>query len=627
MHFSQAIALAAGVAAQLAQASPIKARSGYAVKDSHHVPAKWTKLMDAPASHTIQLRIGVKQGDFDGLEQHLYEVSDPAHERYGKHLSSTEVQDLVRPATDSLRLVEEWLEDNAVKPAELAYSAARDWITVTLPVGQIERLLDTEYHVYGHEDGSMVVRTPEWSLPKHLHEHIDTIQPTNSFFRASPKASSLKSLPHSQSVGQTFHATYVSNPTVANSCNASLITPLCLRVLYGTYDYKVSAAGRNKVGLTDYLNETNVRSDITKFLTQYRPDAVAGANQFKFDVIANGADNQVLTPADLSAGTALEGNLDAETILGITYPTPLIAYTTGGSPPYKADNNTPTDTNEPYLTWLEYVLHTSDSDLAQTISTSYDDDEQSVPPSFARRVCNDFAQLGARGVTLFFASGDDGVGTNGSCISNNGTNAPTFLPEFPSTCPYITSVGATQGFTPEVVAFDPRNGFASGGGFSNYFKRPRYQDRVVPGYVASLNGEFAPYYNQEGRGYPDMAAQGVGYATIWNGTLVPLDGTSAATPTTASIFALVNDALIAAGRAPLGFLNPWLYSGGYNAFNDITSGSAIGCAGLGSGLGFPAKAGWDAVTGFGSPHFKRILKSLGVQGNFDDCGGWTGYYS
>lgn len=63
------------------------------------------------------------------------------------------------------------------------------------------------------------------------------------------------------------------------------------------------------------------------------------------------------------------------------------------------------------------------------------------------------------------------------------------------------------------------------------------------------------------------------------------------------IIALVNDALIAEGKPPLGFLNPWIYSKGHKGFTDITSGSAVGC----SVAGFPALQGWDAVTGFGTP--------------------------
>ena len=55
--------------------------------------------------------------------------------------------------------------------------------------------------------------------------------------------------------------------------------------------------------------------------------------------------------------------------------------------------------------------------------------------------------------------------------------------------------------------------------------------------------------------------------------------------------------------------------------------SAIGCKGLGSGLGFPATTSWDAASGCGTPQFKAILDNLGVQGNFKKkYGGFAGYY-
>ena len=195
------------------------------------------------------------------------------------------------------------------------------------------------------------------------------------------------------------------------------------------------------------------------------------------------------------------------------------------------------------------------------------------------------------------ASGDNGVGSNGACISNDGKNTSTFLPAFPASCPFVTSVGGTKNFEPEVAAYNPGNGFASSGGFSNYFKRPSYQNSVVPAYITSLGSQFGGLYNPAGRGYPDISAQSQAFVLIWNGTVTQLDGTSAACPTVAGVLTLVNDALIAAGKPVLGFLNPCLYSRLYKAFTDITSGSAIGC----NSSGFPAQAGWDAVTGFGTP--------------------------
>ena len=162
---------------------------------------------------------------------------------------------------------------------------------------------------------------------------------------------------------------------------------------------------------------------------------------------------------------------------------------------------------------------------------------------------------------------------------------------------------ATYRFHPEVVALGFTNGFSSGGGFSNYFKQPSYQAEAVASYLDKIGDKFSGDYNVSGRAYPDIAAQGVNYTIVWDGQVLNIDGTSASTPTAASIFTLLNDALISRGRPPMGFLNPWLYKKGYKAFFDVTSGSAIGC----NTTGFEATEGWDAVSGFGTPVSRFII--------------------
>lgn len=551
-------------------------------------------------------------------------------------MSDLDVKKLVQPADHSLTLVHEWLADHGIETGDLSYSAAKDWIKVSLPVDRIETLLDTKYSVYRHEDGSETVRTSEWSLPVHLHEHIDTIQPTNSFFRTAPKAITLEV----NKVGGSYskEVTYHQDPNVTAICTPRGVTPLCMRTLYETIDYIPQSAGKNKMALANYLGETNNRSDTSLFLKKFRPEAQEAAYSFKFDVINNGSTSQAVVKTRID----IEGDLDVETMLGVGWPTPLTAYAVGGSPPIIYSTGTTTNTNEPYLDWLQHVLAQSDDTLPQVVSTSYDDEEQTVPPSYAKRVCEDLAQLGARGVSVFYASGDSGVGTSGDCVTNNGTGAKRFTPEFPSTCPYVTSVGATMDFNPEVVAYHS-SGFASGGGFSDLFPRPAYQDKAVKAYLKTLGNRDSAYFNASGRAYPDIAGQGSYFATVWNGTDTLVSGTSASTPLIAAIIALVNDALIAGGKPTLGFLNPWLYKKGYRAFTDITSGSAVGCSEIGDGKGFPAVEGWDPVTGFGklslsrphlrwaianypaigTPKFRDIIHLLGVHGYWNHTGGFS----
>lgn len=119
---------------------------------------------------------------------------------------------------------------------------------------------------------------------------------------------------------------------------------------------------------------------------------------------------------------------------------------------------------------------------------------------------------------------------------------------------------------------------------------------AVSSYLDGIGTLHKGMYNPHGRAIPDVSAQGYHYAIIYNGTAHLMDGTSASAPTFAAIIALLNDALIAEKKPPLGFLNPWLYSV-KSGLRDVTHGAATGC----NTTGFPATVGWDAATGLGTP--------------------------
>ena len=62
------------------------------------------------------------------------------------------------------------------------------------------------------------------------------------------------------------------------------------------------------------------------------------------------------------------------------------------------------------------------------------------------------------------------------------------------------------------------------------------------------------------------------------------------------------------GKKPLGFLNPALYQlKGGNVGKDITQGASKDSP---CKQGFAADAGWDAVTGLGSPMYSTLLQAL-----------------
>ena len=85
-----------------------------------------------------------------------------------------------------------------------------------------------------------------------------------------------------------------------------------------------------------------------------------------------------------------------------------------------------------------------------------------------------------------------------------------------------------------------------------------------------------------------------------------LGGSDISTCVFASVITLLNDGLISQGKPVMGFLNPLLYSATTDVpiLNDIISGNNPGCG----TNGFFAKAGWDPITGLGSPNYPSLQR-------------------
>ncbi|KAF8912397.1 peptidase S8/S53 domain-containing protein [Mucidula mucida] len=572
MLWSQLLALCA---VALASASPLAERyTTLRKRHSWDAPPRGWEFHSIPnAGEVIELRIGLRQGRVDELISSLYEVSEPGHQRYGKHLSKAQVDALAAPHADSVAAVEAWLAHHGVASESVALREA--WMVARVTVAQAESMLDTTYAVFHHsESASSVLRTMRYSLPAELDAHIDVMAPTTHFGTVrSMKKEKFEAVGELGSVVDIGKLNCETNVTVS-----------CLRDLYRTKDY-VPAAADNVLGVVGYVDEWANYVDLEDFLSVFRPDEA----QSSFEtVLVHGGVNDQSKPGD-------EANLDIQYTIGISAPTKNVYYSTGGlASEYKPDSLSPTNTNEPYLDWLEFIL--AQDEIPQTITTSYGDHEQTVPYDYAVRVCTEFAKLGARGSTVLFASGDFGVGgTNATnCLANDGSNEIVFQPMFPASCPYVTTVGGTTGVVERAASF-------SGGGFSNYFPAPEYQAQITADYVSTLGDMYKGLYNASGRGFPDIAAQAENFLIVLNETVGSIDGTSASSPTAAGVISLVNDYLLSTNRAPLGFLNPLIYKNAW-AFNDITNGTNPGCG----TDGFSAMAGWDPVTGLGTPDFKRL---------------------
>ncbi|KAH9044199.1 subtilisin-like protein [Lactarius hengduanensis] len=538
------------------------------------VPKNWEALGHPPSGTTIDLYIALRPQSENAVVDALYEVSEPGHPRYRAYLTKEQVADLVAPHPATLELVNSWLEHHGISSSSISMTHGGNTLMLKgVSVTQANTLLCASYRLYRHiERGETIVRTVGYSLPVALHWHVLTVAPTTSFVSPSMQWQT----PRNRSERARKPTSGEPATVLSSRAKVNPVTPSFMRWLYDTEAYTPNTRGENVLGIVGFLGDYPSQADLGAFMRKYRSEA----GDATFTVVeVNGGGYDPTHPH-------IEANMDIQYAEAMAYPTPHIFYSTGQGPSGRDDW---------YVSWLKYIL--DQENIPQTISISYSTEERFMSREYAINVCDQFAKLGVRGVSVLVSSGNDGLG-EGTCVKDDGT--VRFMPRFPATCPHVTVVGGTTDYEPEVAAS------FSGGGFSDYFERPTYQEEAVSTFLEGLGNRYQGLYNASGRGIPDIAAQAAGLRMIFDGKENEVGGTSVATPAVAGIISLLNDWLILTGQAPLGFLNPWLYGRGSGGLTDITEGSNPGC----NMDGFSSIVGWDPVTGLGTPNFRRMLEQL-----------------
>ncbi|KAJ7773972.1 family S53 protease-like protein [Mycena metata] len=564
-------------------------------------PAGFTSQGAASADENVTLRVALKSNDVAGLQAKLMSISTPGSADFRQWLTADEVKSYMAPSTATVSAFTSFASANNLTHSVI--SPHGDWLSMTLPVSHANTLFAADFQKFTHESlTEPITRTLSVSLPSELVGHVDVLHPTTAFimpnarFRTRAAASPARKFTmNTNSRIARGLAKRNDSSGVPASCtvDAFLIGPACIQDLYGipTAPATASSTGKNTLLVTGYQNEFANTADLKSFLQQYRPD-ISSDTTFTLQTLDNGTNSQI--PDD--AGP--EANLDVQYSIALATGIPVEFLSVGGG-------TTDADLFPEMLDTITYLqaLETPPT----VITTSYGDNEGNFGPTLAAKMCDGYMSISARGVSNLFASGDGGVRgghDNHFQCSNN-----TFIPVFPGTCAYITSVGSTQDFTPQTVA-----PFSSGG-FSNFFPVPQFQAAAAAAFIRGLPGDFAGIFNKSGRGFPDVSFAGTGFTIIEGNFTTGQSGTSASSPGFAAVVSLINDrqetscpALLAAGKPVLGFLNPWLYSAGAQAgLTDITEGKNFGGACSPSVVAFNATKGWDPITGLGTPVFDKLL--------------------
>jgi len=615
---------------------------------------------DAPDGRMMRLHIALPQ-DPKGvlaLEAAALEIADIEHPRYGKFLTAEEATAMVAPPAEVRDRVVSWLRSAGIPMGAISGSA--DSVSFDAPVALVEQVFETKIIsvVHTRKEWETVVAVGSWSVPAHVADDVEMITGMSDFpiERSSARDGAAKSglLEVFMNDGNTDTTDVNPYSTPSAYSNSPLgktfwpqrgrTVPAILRKLYNMPESlkaspKVSIAAVEFQGV-DCFSYTDI-------------EAYQRLTGVTFHNITNIINPRGFEPSNCQS----ESTLDVEQILGLAGGATQM-YFGGAGWIYE---------------WSQDYLGLSPADSPDIVSLSYGwaEEGQLNQCQIAQQECSqlgvnstgyvvrtnvELGKLAAMGKTLCLCTQDEGAPADTNVDGQN--SAVPVTPIYPASSPWGLAVGSTvlidkypipasddSAVTSnpypgvpicdkihcslgdeEHVAMAPNAAFTSGGMFSNVAGQPEWQSAVVQKYLSEAKVKpAAQYFNSHGRAYPDISANGAGVFYVGSydqgGSTHFEGGTSASTPATAAILAVVSSQLVERGYPAIGYITPTLYKMGQECpecFNAITVGNNT-CTGWGRNLpcistptdaGFSAQAGWNAAVGHGTPNAANMIDYL-----------------
>ncbi len=553
------------------------------------------------------------------LEQLIQDQTTPGNRRYGQFLTPEHFHAAFSPKAEDVMIVQNALTALGFKVKNVPASGL--FVQASGTVGQIKEAFHVSQNLYSYQGKILRSHSEEPSLPASISglvtyiaglddsrflirpAHIQGPRIANSLITSADSPS----FPCSEYWGEHVFQLDTPSPFPYGSYLPSYLcgyTPQQVRAAYGSD--KVSENGRGvRVAIADLYASPTIVADVNRYSANHDLPPLSYDN---FVQIVPPGVNKVPkgAPCGPPSGWFGEETLDITAVHSMA-PDAFIFYVGGACD--QAD--------EPDLgVAVEPIYEIIDTRLADIVSNSWSyNGEADVPPGQLKSDNAEFMQAAAQGMSVLFASGDDGDLTRQG-FAFGGPNAIA-SGSWPATSPYVTAMGGTtlllkdasgdksefgwatyqsifttppvlnsagtvvteQGWGPFVW------GWGSGGGPSLVMLEPWYQKKVVPRIFATqtyLSGGAPVPLDPPRRVTPDLAM----LADVETGLLVgetytiftpPADpgciplsktkeyceykfgGTSLATPLFAGVLALVNQHRFSNGAGAVGFVNPALY--------------------------------------------------------------------
>jgi tripeptidyl-peptidase-1 len=590
----------------------------------------------------MRITIALRGSNKARLDDFTAAVTDPSSPRYGQYMSADEVQQLTAPSSVARESVEAWLRTADVK---YTYRAATGTFEADGSVTAVQSLLSTHVtELYNIHTEQVQLRGGDVTIPSGVEEHVSAVYGVHGL--PLPPATSASSRS--------------STDARDTSGLPAEVTPKVIASAYDIGGVSVSRGTKNRQAVAEFQGQFMNTTDLATFFERFVPDAQAGDDKvYKFQ----GGETE---------GEGVEAQLDIQYIMGVA-PGIKTEFWEQKSMDFCSDLKTWTTTllatsDIPLVHSVSYgwqgelsqigctkeEVQDVDTDFQKLaargitiIFASGDSGSGFTPPQCSENpgtkgvaysgkmiqalftpnaavCCTLNQEIGGKAWTYVEGNpfgrcevfeSKTGQEQNKTATSGGLPPAPTspsLYASWPASSPWVTAVGATRFIDQKAgpgaeMATDQ---FGSGGGFDSNFAQPTWQAADVAHYFSVASGlPPSGSYDAKSRGTPDVAALGEGFQVINDGRAISVGGTSAAAPTFAAMVSLLNEARLGAGKAPMGFLNTWLYANA-DAFTDVTVGNdKVGRGGETLPFGYDCAAGWDPVTGLGTVQFDALLKA------------------
>jgi subtilase family serine protease len=509
-----------------------------------------------PANQVMNLDVVLTLSDQAGLDSFLAKLYDPASPSYRHFLTVPEFTERFGPSQADYDTVLGFAKANGFA----VVGGTRDGMDVQIkgPVSAVQSAFHVTMRTYQHPTESRTFYAPDREPTTNLRFPLWHISGLDNY-----------SIPHPMLVKKSDYAkahgiapeAVVSHATTGSGPSASFLGSDMRAAYYG--GTALTGAGQN-LGLFEYLG-----TDLTDLSTYFKN--AGQTNSVPITLLST--DGTSTSCVDTRAGgdcDDTEQTLDMTQAIGMAPGLASLVVYVGS-----------TDT-------AIISAMTTHSPLPTTIGCSW-----GWTPADPSTLDPYFQKMSAQGQNFFAASGDSSTWSS----SNEA---------WPADDANVVSVGGTDLVTASAGgAWKSETAWAdSGGGISpDGIAIPSWQK--LAGVINSSNKGSTTLRNG-----PDVSANAnfTFYVCADQTTCTANEygGTSFAAPMWAGYIALVNQQLAANGDATIGFINPTIYAqnvtSSYAAdFHDIVSGTS------GS---YSAVAGYDLVTGWGSPNGTGLINAL-----------------